>query len=247
MSATSRPTGPSGRPLVGRGDADRSSAVTRSLLGYGVVAGPLYTVVGLVQALVRPGFDLARHDLSLLANGPFGWVQVANLVVTGAAVVSAAAGLRRSFRVTGGGRGTVWGPRLLAAFGIGLVGAGVFVADPMNGFPLGTPEGPPVRPSSSGLGHLVLGGAGFLCLVATCLVLARAFAARGQRRLAALSVVTGVVYLVAFGGLASGSSASIVVLGFWAALLLAWTWLAVVSIDRYRRTPFRTPASRSAL
>lgn len=55
-----RATGPSGSPLVGRGDADRAAAVTRSLLGYGVVAGPFYVVVGLIQGLTRRGFDLLR-------------------------------------------------------------------------------------------------------------------------------------------------------------------------------------------
>ena len=86
-------TGPSGSPLVGRGDADRHAAVTRSLLGYGVLAGPFYLVVGLAQALTRDGYDLARHDLSLLANGPWGWIQIANLVVTGLMTIAAAVGI----------------------------------------------------------------------------------------------------------------------------------------------------------
>jgi hypothetical protein len=240
-TTTERRTSPSGSPLVGRGDADRYSAVTRSLLGYGVIAGPFYVVVGLVQALLRPGFDLARHDLSLLANGPLGWVQVGNLVLTGLMTVAAAIGLRRSLRVTGGGRGTVWGPRLLAGYGLGLVGAGVFVADPMNGFPLGTPDGPPVVLSVGGLGHLVFGALGFACLIAGCFVLARHFATARRPGMAWFSGVTGAAYLVAFAGLASGSSAPVVVLGFWVAVILAFAWLAVVSIDRYRRTPLLTP------
>jgi len=49
--------------------------VTKSLLGYGVLAGPFYVIVVLAQALTRPGFDLARHDASLLSNGPLGWIQ----------------------------------------------------------------------------------------------------------------------------------------------------------------------------
>ena len=44
---------------------DRGAALTRSLLGYGVLAGPFYLAVGLVQALVREGFDFSRHPLSL--------------------------------------------------------------------------------------------------------------------------------------------------------------------------------------
>lgn len=236
---TTRPTGPSGSPLVGRGDADRHAAVTRSLLGYGVLAGPFYVVVGLAQALPRDGFDLTRHDLSLLAAGPWGWIQSANLVITGLMVVAAALGMARALRVLGGGPGTTWGPRLVGAYGVGLVGAGVFVADPMNGFPPGTPDGPPVTVTVGGIGHLVCAGLGFLCLVAGALVLARS-----QRPGTAwFSRVTGVLFLVAFAGVASGSASPAVVLGFWAALLLVWAWLAVVSVDLYRRTPLLTPVA----
>jgi len=34
------------------------------------------------QALVRPGFDPTRHAWSLLANGDWGWIQIANVIVT---------------------------------------------------------------------------------------------------------------------------------------------------------------------
>ncbi len=235
-------TGPSGSPLVGRGDADRTAAITRSLLGYGLVAGPFYVVVGLAQALTRAGYDLTRHDLSLLANGPLGWIQIADFVLTGLMTVAAAVGMARSLRVLGGGPGTVWGPRLVGAFGVGLVGAGIFVADPMNGFPPGTPDGPATAVSVGGLGHLVFGGLGFLALVAGTIVLAHHYAAQGRGGLAWFSRITGVLFLVAFAGLASGSATPAVVLGFWIALLIAWTWLAVVSLDLYRRTPLLTPA-----
>jgi hypothetical protein len=237
-----RATGPSGSPLVGRGDADRTAAITRSLLGYGVLAGPVYVVAGLAQALTRDGYDLTRHDLSLLANGPLGWIQIATFVLTGLMTIAAAVGMSRSLRVLGGGPGTVWGPRLVGLYGVGLVGAGVFVADPMNGFPPGTPDGPPAAVTVGGVGHLVLAGLGFLGLVAGTLVLARHDAAAGRPGRAWFSRITGVLFLVAFAGLASGSASPAVVLGFWVALLLAWTWLALTSLDLYRPTPLLTPA-----
>src|SRR5262245_45169329 len=124
---------------------DRGAAVTRSLLGYGVLVGPLYLTVGLIQAFSRDGFDLARHPLSLLANGPGGWVQTANFVLSGLMVVAAAVGFKR-----------VLGPKSLAAsgflgaFGAGMIVAAVFRADPMDGFPLGTPPGPPTSISTMG-------------------------------------------------------------------------------------------------
>jgi hypothetical membrane protein len=70
---------------------DRAAAVIRSLLGYGVLAGVCYLVVGLAQARTRDGFDLTGHDLSLLANGPYGWIQSANFIQTGLMVIAAAA------------------------------------------------------------------------------------------------------------------------------------------------------------
>jgi heme A synthase len=135
----------------------------------------------------------------------------------------------------------VWGPRLVAVYGVGLVGAGVFVADPMNGFPPGTPDGPPAVVTVGGIGHLVVGGIGFLALVVACFVLARAYRARPA--MAWSSRVAGVVFLLGFLGIASGSASPAVVLGFWVGLLVVWAWLAAVSLDLYRRTPLLTPAS----
>jgi Protein of unknown function (DUF998) len=56
--------------------------VKRKLLACGILAGPLFVAVGLLQALVRDGFDLGRHPLSLLSLGGLGWIQIANFVVT---------------------------------------------------------------------------------------------------------------------------------------------------------------------
>jgi hypothetical membrane protein len=105
------------------------------LLRGGVIAGPLYLVVGLLQALTRPGFDLTRQDLSLLANGPLGWIQSAHFIVTGLLVVAGALGIRRTLQRRPGGTAL---PLLLGLYGLGLIGAGLFRADPAFGFPPGT-------------------------------------------------------------------------------------------------------------
>ena len=120
-------------------ECDARTRVTRSLLGYGVLAGPFYVSVSLAQAVVRPGFDLSRHEWSLLANGPHGWIQMANLAVTGAMVLAFAVGLRRALA---DGPASRWAPRLIGVYGACLVAAGAFRADPAYGFPAGTPEGP---------------------------------------------------------------------------------------------------------
>jgi hypothetical protein len=210
------------------------SRVTRSLLGYGAIAGPFYVVVVVVQAFIRPGFDLARDDASLLSNGSLGWIQIANFLITGLMVVACAVGVRRALA---GSRGGTWGPALLALYGVGMIGAGIFVADPMNGFPLGTPEGRPDVITIHGMLHIATAGIGFLCFVAACFVFARRFAGQRRRGWMAFSMATGVVFLAAFAGLASGSSSPVVVIAFWAALLLAWSWLGALAVNVYRAVP----------
>ncbi|GAA1742309.1 DUF998 domain-containing protein [Luedemannella helvata] len=201
-----------------------AARVTRSLLGYGVLAGGFYVVVGLAQALTRDGFSLDKHAWSLLANGPFGWVQVANFILAGLMTIAAAVGLRRAI-----GRSAA--PWLIGGYGVSLIGAGIFRADPAQGFPAGTPQIGNV--TLNGMLHFMIGGVGFLCLIAACLVLGRRFARAGSPGLAWFSRATGIVFLAAFAGIASGSHGP-TTLAFLAAVVLAWTWLAVVCTVHYR-------------
>src|SRR5262245_31076531 len=115
---------------------DRGAAISRFLLGSGLVVGPFYLGLGLAQALVRDGFDLARHPLSALANGTGGWVQTLNLALSGIMVVAAAVGFRRVLGARS--RGVVWS---MMGFGLGMIVGAAFRIDPSDGFPLGTPEG----------------------------------------------------------------------------------------------------------
>lgn len=217
---------------TGQEECAPGTRVTKSLLGYGVLAGPFYVIVVLVQALIRPGFSLAHDDASLLSNGSLGWIQIANFVVTGLMVIACAVGLRRALA---SGRASVWGPILLGVYGLGLICAGIFVADPMYGFPPGSAAGRPTVITGHGMLHIVAAGIAFLCLVAACFVFSRRFAAEHRRGWTWFSRATGVAFLAAFAGLASGSNSPVVVLAFWAALILAWAWLGALAVHMYRR------------
>jgi hypothetical protein len=197
--------------------------VTKRLLWCGAAAGPLYVVVGLAQMLTREGFDMRRHALSVLANGDFGWVQIANFLASGALVIAGAVGVSRFLR---GQRAGMWGPLLLAIYGVGLLGAGIFRADPANGFPPGAPAVAGI--SRSGLLHFIFGGVGFYALIAACFVFARRFASSGRRGWAAYSAVTGVAFFVSFAAIASGSTSPSVMLAFYAAVAWVWCWHAAV-------------------
>ncbi|MFD3542572.1 DUF998 domain-containing protein [Streptomyces sp. NPDC058662] len=99
-------------------DAVRSTAdsrpVTRRLMAGGLVAGPLFLGMGVVQGLTRDGFDFTRNAISQLALGEPGWIQVANFLLTGAAVIAGAIGMSRALRGVPGG---AWAPHLVGVFG----------------------------------------------------------------------------------------------------------------------------------
>lgn len=207
--------------------AERS---TKSLLGYGVTAGPIYILVVAAQAAMRDGFDPGRHAASQLANGDFGWIQIANFLVTGAMTIAAAVGVHRAL---GPDRLSAWGSGLIAAYGAGLVAAGIFRADPSDGFPSGTPAGVG-EVSWHGLVHFAVAGVGFMCLVAACFVLASRFARDGERGWAWFSRLTAIVFAVSFLALSSGQGGAVTILFFTAAVVLAWAWLAAISVKLYR-------------
>lgn len=205
--------------------------VTRSLLGYGVLAGAVFEASVLIQGLTRRGFRLAHHDASLLSNGPLGWIQIATFAVAGAMTIACAVGMRRALAGCPGG---VWGPRLVAVYGAALVAAGLLRADPADGFGPGAPAGKAAHISWHAAGHLISAGAGFTALIVACFVVARYFGREGHRGLAVYSRLSGLAFLAAFAGVTTGSSSSAVVLPFYAGVLIAWTWLAVTSVHLYR-------------
>jgi Protein of unknown function (DUF998) len=200
----------------------RDTAVRRFLLRCGVLAGPFYLLVSLIQAFFREGFDLARHPLSLLANGPGGWVQTANFVITGLMVLAAAAGFERVLGPRS--RAVTW---FLGAFGVAMIAAAVFPADPVDGFPPGTPEGFPTSISTTGLIHFIAGALGFLCLAISCFFAARAMSRRHLPSLSRLSLFSGLAVVLGFFG---GFALPIGILGIWFAVVMGWVWLAVMSL-----------------
>lgn len=177
---------------AGRADVPQTGARTDALLACGIVVGPLFVVVASIQALAVEGFDLGRHPISLLSAGDLGWIQTANFVVAGALALAFAVGARRAIA---GGPGRTWGPVLLGGYGIGLVLAGVFTADPSLGFPPGTPDGIPEELSWHAVAHGVGFTLAFVSLTLACLVFARRFSALRGRGWAVYSVATAAVAL----------------------------------------------------
>jgi len=188
-----------------------------------MVVGPFYLAVGLAQALIREGFDLRRHSLSVLANGTGGWIQTANLALSGLMVIAAAIGFQKALRPQSRIAGWV-----LSLFGVGMLVGAVFPADPVDGFPVGTPEGFPTTISTPGAIHFIGGALGFLALAVSCIVVGVALFRRRDRAMAALSFVAGLSVL---GGFAMPAvlPATGPVAGIWFSVVVGWIWLGVTS------------------
>jgi hypothetical membrane protein len=204
------------------------SAPGRALLWCGVVAGPLFVVAFLAQGAVRAGYDPLVHPVSSLALGPSGWTQSVNFVVTGALLLAFAAGLwlQASGVIT---------PVLIAIVAVGLIGAGFFPADPINGYPPGTPLAPPY-PTTDGALHDAFSALFFLGLPITCLVVA--WRAGRSRRVgwAVASVLIAVAFLGTFVLAGMGFSQDPAFLpfgGLWqrVSVAIGMGWLTALALD----------------
>jgi hypothetical protein len=198
--------------------------MNRLPLAAGVAAAPLFTVVALAQAVTRAGFDLTRHPVSMLSNGDLGWLQITSFALCGLLSIAAAAGTRAALR---GGRGERWAPRLLAMIGAGMLIAAAFRLDPGDGFPVGTALGAQKTMSGIAVVHNLGGSLAFFSMIALCFVLARRFAADGQRTWARAGRICAVVFFAllawAFAGGRDGA------LTLFAGVVLAWGWIAASS------------------
>jgi hypothetical protein len=198
---------------------------TKPLMLAGLAAGPIYVVTSLVQAFTREGFDPTRHAWSMLAAGSLGWIQRSNLFITGLLVLAFAIGLRPPLR---GGRGATAVPRLIGLFGVGMMLASFFSADPALGFPPGTPADSQ-QMSWHGVLHMVTASTGFIGLIIACIIMARRFADDGRRAWSVWSAATGVLFIAATAGL-SATGKPFWILTFTGAVVLVFTWLAALAI-----------------
>ncbi|HKH59673.1 MAG TPA: DUF998 domain-containing protein [Flavitalea sp.] len=95
-----------------------------------------FVILFLAQGAIRPQYNPFRHPVSSLSIGHSGWVQIINFIFTGSLIVAFSVGLNKSSHVLDR---SVWIPRLIGLAGVGLIGAGIFVSDPVYGYPSTVP------------------------------------------------------------------------------------------------------------
>ena len=151
----------------------------------------------------RAGYDWRRYPVSSLADGREGWAQRANFIVAGALYCFAAQGLAEGPRRAVGPSVV---PALVGGAGVGLIGSGLFVTDPVAGFPPlsarvqdavdGTP--PVAARTAKGKLHNLCAIPVFAGIPAAALTCAGSATRSGEYRWAAYSAGSAVVMAGAF-------------------------------------------------
>lgn len=190
---------------------------TRKLLSCGVMAGPFFLLIFVIQAFARAEFRFVSSEPSSLSLGPWGWIQIANFVIGGVLIIAGALGMRKSLAAS---KGRFWGPLLLGVFGFCQIGVGVFVTDPVRS---------PTSLTFHGTMHLVFGGAGFTALMAACFVFVRTFASLRQVTWAVFCAITGLLFLASFFSAANAGQNAVRIQWFLNLIfVLAWVWVSAV-------------------
>ncbi|MFI5801645.1 DUF998 domain-containing protein [Streptomyces sp. NPDC051561] len=194
------------------------------LLACGVAAGPLFTTTYLLTGAARRNYDSLRHPVSSLAlGGHLGRLQTTNFICAALLSLAFAAGLWQE----GPSR---WGALLIGAWGLGLLGAGLFRTDPVCGYPLGTPD-QPGHPTRTGALHDASSVLAFLALTAACFVLAPS----NSPALNAYSLATGALFpaTMALSNVAFAPSPHLSGLGGLiqrVSLTLGWAWMTLLAV-----------------
>ncbi len=207
-------------------------AATKLLLAGGVMGSLLNLVVLLILGATRPGYNAWLLPDSSLELGPGGWIQIANYMISGALLLGFASGLRRVWRT---GPGSTWGPILLGIYGLSFIGIGIFVTDPVLGYPPGAASTPTLHGSL----HNLFGQLQFLSLVAACFVLRRREAAGpAGRGWAGYALATGllvaaidVIFVISFKFLGGGPAGLISRIG----ILACGSWVALLAMRLMRK------------
>jgi hypothetical protein len=215
-----------------------SESHRRHLLLGGALAGPLFLAVSTVHGAVLPHYDARRHPVSSLALGPHGWLQTANFLTAGCLYGGLAVAL---WHVGPHGSPTRAGPVLVGAAAVGLLGAGVFLTDPVSGYPPGTPDALPGYSGTAAALHDALSIPTFLGLPAAAAVYARSFARLGRRGWALCSGGTAAVMLTAFGLASAAFSQAPTLVGHGglyqrAAVATGFSWLAALAWQTVRES-----------
>jgi uncharacterized protein DUF998 len=128
-------------------------------------AAPIYFIVFMVEGWLRPGYDATSMVISQLSLGPRGWIQTANFLLLGLAILSFSISVALEL---GAARMARVGATLLVIIGISMVASAIFAIDPVGSVVLEPTRFVPRQMSFHSKFHYVVGTMAFLLAPITC-------------------------------------------------------------------------------
>ncbi|MBZ9571071.1 DUF998 domain-containing protein [Methanobrevibacter sp. TMH8] len=210
----------------------------RWLILCGTIGGLIFTFSWIVQEAFRPQYNPMMVPISSLAIGSLGWIQSITFLITGTLLVLFAYGLWKTSKNEYKGV-SKWGPILILICGIGLIGAGCFTTDPMNGYPEETPIVSD-SPTFNSIMHQLFSSFLFFGLPMACFVFGNYFAHKKELKWLLYSFLTGIIFLIMFLITSMGFS-QVGGLQFYAGLLqritltIGFLWIILLSIYFFKK------------
>ncbi|NVO19289.1 MAG: DUF998 domain-containing protein [Bacteroidetes bacterium] len=197
----------------------------------GAIACPLFLIVVIAEGALRPDYDSFLYPLSSLSIGDTGWTQILNFIFTGILLVVFSFGLKQ---VCKSNNEKFRGPLLIRLVGFGLIGAGIFITDPVYGYPN---DKPLILRQFTLHGHLHDGFSMFvfICLPWACFAFRKYFTANYKKKWANYSAFTGYAMIAALIITSMGFkqlSGFVNYAGIFQRLCISigWTWMTLLSL-----------------
>lgn len=210
------------------------SPLIPALLAAGVLGWLQFVAVFFFEGATRAGYNWVGDAVSLLSLTTAGIVDIASLVLLGVLQIGMAVAVQAAWAPT---NSWSWGPLLLGLAGVGFICAGVFVTDPAQGYPPGTPNGVAVSATLHGTLHFAVGASlVFGGLTASSFVFARRYWVDRMPLRSLWSVIAGLAVIGGLAGFAfatvhGGPAGLFERLSFIAGL----AWAAMLAKDSYAR------------
>lgn len=207
------------------------------LLAFGTFGNILFIVVFLIEGWRRSDYNPIRHMVSALSTGENGWIQIINFIINGISVLGLAVALRFIIQDS---TISFWIPTLMFVLGIGMIGAGLFVTDPVLGYPTDKSGNETLGGRMHNFASMVV----FISLPVLIFVIVRTFSIYPDLKTWTIySVISGILFIIFFicfitaSALEEAGKVINAPVGLLQRLtiIIGWSWLACFAFMLSRR------------
>ena len=213
-----------------KNDIYHGNLKNKFLLLCGAISGIIFSLSWMIQEAFKVRYNPMMIPISSLAIGELGWIQTATFLISGIALILFTYGLEKIRKNEGFSK---WITIFLAIGSIGLIGAGCFTTDPMNGFPPGTPE-TIIETTLTGTLHQLFSVLLFIGLPIAMVFFSKHFLNAKNRKWLIYSISSAILFIIFMILIKAASFSSLELLPFYGLiqrimLIIGFLWIISLS------------------